>query len=296
MTSILVTGATGFVGKHLIPTISALGHDVTGVNAQSGDIAAASTWLKFPRVEVLIHLAAKSFVPASWNNPQEVMSCNVLGVAAALDYCKRNNARLIFLSSYLYGNSPSLPIPEDAPLIANNPYALSKKLAEEVCHFYSDKFGTNVTILRPFNVFGPGQGEHFLIPSIVRQVKAGHIIQLRDLEPRRDYIYINDLVDIIVRAIKLQRGETILNVGSGASHSVRELVQLIQDITHTKLEVHSSDERRKDEVMNTVADITRAHQLLGWRPRWTLTQGLRKIILEGKSLDAVFDAPTKGTA
>lgn len=284
MTRIIVTGATGFVGKHLIPVLSGAGHEVTEANSQSGDVAAESTWLNFPRAEVVIHLAGKSFVPASWTDPHAFIRRNVLGTVAALNYCKGNDARLIFLSSYLYGNSPTLPIREDAPLIANNPYALSKKLAEEVCDFYSDRFRINVTILRPFNVYGPGQGEHFLIPSIIRQVKAGHIIQLKDLEPRRDYVYINDLVDIIVRAIKLERGKTILNVGSGTSHSVRELVQIIQDIKQTKLQVRSSDERRKDEVMNTVADITLANRLLGWRPKWTLTQGLREAILEDQNL------------
>jgi GDP-4-dehydro-6-deoxy-D-mannose reductase len=280
MARILVTGATGFVGKHLVPQLAATGHDVIEANSQSGDVAAESTWSRFPPVEVVIHLAGRSFVPDSWADPGGFIACNLLGTVAALNYCKANNARLIFLSSYLYGNPQTLPIPESARLVATNPYALSKKLSEEVCHFYACKFGMNIVILRPFNIYGFGQREYFLIPSIIRQVNVGEDIRVKDLEPRRDYVFISDLVDVIVKAVDLRNGIDILNVGSGVSHSVAELIQIIQDLKQTRLRVRSSEERRQDEVMDTVADITHVNQMLGWAPKWTLTEGIRKMLLE----------------
>ncbi len=279
MTRILVTGATGFVGKHLVPKLIALRHDVIEVNSQSGDIAAAATWLKFPQAEVLIHLAGKTFVPDSWADPAGFIKCNLLGTIAALDYCKASSARLVFLSSYLYGNPHKLPIPETSPLVANNPYALSKKLAEDACHFYAGKFGVSITILRPFNVYGPGQQDHFLIPSIIRQINTSNAIQVNDLVPRRDYVYISDLVDVIVKAINLQKGISIFNVGSGVSYSVAEVVQIIQELKNTSMPVMSREGRRKSEVMDTVADITLVSQVLGWAPRWTLLEGIRETIL-----------------
>ena len=277
MTRILVTGATGFIGRHLVPQLRIAGHEVAEANSRSGDVAEESTWLKFPKAEVVVHLAGKTFVPDSWADPAGFIICNLQGTVAALNYCKTNNARLVFLSSYLYGNPLTLPIPETAPLIANNPYALSKKLAEEACEFYSESFGMTITILRPFNVYGQGQPENFLIPSIIRQVNAGKLIQVKDLEPKRDYVYIGDLVDAIAKAIELRQGLNIFNIGTGLSYSVAELIALIQQIKGTHLGVQSSGEVRVGEVMDTLADVRKANAVLNWRPTTSLLQGLAQI-------------------
>jgi nucleoside-diphosphate-sugar epimerase len=278
MAKILVTGATGFLGTHLVPQLRVVGHEVVQANSSLGDVAEATTWSHFPPVEVVIHLAGKTFVPDSWTEPAAFVKTNLLGTIAALGYCKKHNSRLVFLSSYLYGNPQKLPTPETAPLIANNPYALSKILAEDACRFYSESFGINITILRPFNVYGPKQPEHFLIPSIIRQVKAGEVIQVKDLEPKRDYVYIDDLVDAIVKAIDLRPGVSIFNIGTGKSYSVAELIKIIQDIKGTKLSVKSSTENRRFEVMNTIADITQAKEVLGWQPQFSLEEGIQALL------------------
>jgi nucleoside-diphosphate-sugar epimerase len=283
MPRILVTGATGFVGKHLIPALYSAGHDVLAMNSQSGNVTLNTTWSNYPSVEVVIHLAAKSFVPDSWAAPASFIDCNLLGTIAALDYCRANNARLIFLSSYLYGSPEVLPIPETAKLVATNPYALSKKLSEEACQFYAAKFGINIVILRPFNVYGPGQRDDFLIPSIIRQANEGESVRVKDLEPRRDYVFIDDLIDVIVKSVELRTGVHVLNVGSGVSHSVAELIEIIQDAKGTDLPVFSSNERRQDEVMDTIADIANAQRLLNWTPKWALADGIREILIEKRA-------------
>ena len=277
MTRILVTGATGFIGRHLVPQLRIAGHEVTEANSQSGDIGEESTWSKFQKAELIVHLAGKTFVPDSWADPAGFIKCNLQGTVAALNYCKTNDARLVFLSSYLYGNPLTLPIPETAPLIANNPYALSKKLAEEACEFYAENFDLTVTILRPFNVYGQGQPEHFLIPSIIRQVNAGKTIHVKDLEPKRDYVYVGDLIDAIVKAIALRRGLNIFNIGTGLSYSVAELIALIQQVKGTHLDVQASGEVRVGEVMDTRADVEKAKAALNWRPTVSLLEGLSKI-------------------
>src|SRR5207249_744087 len=119
-----------------------------------------------------------------------------------------------FLSSYLYGNPSSLPIPETAPLVATNPYALSKRLAEEACRFYADSFGTSITVLRLFNVYGKGQHKSFLIPTILEQVKCSEQIGVKDLTPKRDYVHINDVVGAILKAAEPRKGLNIFNIGS----------------------------------------------------------------------------------
>ena len=279
MNKIIVTGANGFIGRNLAPQLCNAGYKVFSVDIESGDVTEDSTWLKFPQAEVVIHLAGKTFVPDSWAEPAAFIKCNLLGTVAALNYCIKHHARLILLSSYMYGNPEVLPIPETAPLVANNPYALSKKLAEETCQFYSDCFvDINITILRPFNVYGPEQPENFLIPSIIHQVNTGQIIQVKDLEPKRDYVYVGDVVQAIIKAVHGPQRFNVFNIGSGTSYSVGELIKIIQSLKGTNLSVQSSSERRKDEIMDTVADITLARKQLGWMPQFTLHQGLQKCL------------------
>jgi GDP-4-dehydro-6-deoxy-D-mannose reductase len=277
VTSVLVTGATGFIGRHLVPKLRSGGKQVRAVGSRSGDVADPTTWSRLPGVEVVVHLAGKSFVPDSWTHPEEFIRSNLLGTVGALGFARRHDARVVVLSSYLYGAPQRLPIPESAPTVATNPYALSKQLAEDASRFYAEQFGLGVTVLRPFNVYGSGQSEEFLIPAIIRQVKQGQAIRVKDLEPRRDYVYVADVVRAIERALECKERFSIVNVGSGVSHSVNELIAIIQDVFQTKLPVHSARERRKDEIMDTVADITTAKRVLGWVPEWTLRQGIAQM-------------------
>ena len=253
------------------------------VNSRSGDAGDTSTWTSFPSSDVLIHLAARSFVPDSWADPMLYMRTNLLGTVAALEYCRKHNARLVFMSSYMYGDPDKLPIDEHATLVAKNPYALSKKLAEEACSFFVGAFGVDVIVLRPFNVYGPGQSEMFLVPSIISQVTRRSVISVKDLEPKRDYVYVRDVVDAIASAVNGPAGFNVFNIGSGTSHSVGELIRTVQDVWQTDLGVVSAEERRKDEIMNTVADIREAESQLGWIPRFTLRQGLEDMYRQGQS-------------
>ena len=277
MSRVLVTGASGFIGSHLVPRLRAEGHEVFEARRASGDIAEEATWKRMPVADVVLHLAAQSFVPDSWETPGSFVRTNLLGTVGAIEYCRTHDAHLVFPSSYLYGDAARQPIGEDTPLVAANPYALSKKLAEEACQFFATRFGVTVTVLRPFNIYGPGQSDAFLVPTVVNQLKSGKEICVRDLEPRRDYVYVLDVVDAMVAAIGRKRGLGIFNIGSGTSHSVAELIQVIQDVWGTRLPVRSNGVRRTNEIMDTVADITRAEQQLSWVPRFTLRRGIEHL-------------------
>jgi GDP-4-dehydro-6-deoxy-D-mannose reductase len=279
MAKIIVTGASGFIGRHLVPFLTAAGHQATAVGSALGDLADEATWKKLPPGEVVIHLAGKSFVPDSWGAPTPFFRTNVLSTIAGLEYCRANQARFIFLSSYMYGNQQKLPIPETAGLEVLNPYALSKKFAEEACRFYADNFGLSVTVLRLFNLYGGGQPEHFLIPTIIAQVRKRVPIVVKDLEPKRDYIYIDDVIDVLDRVLRSAGpGLNIFNVGSGRSYSVKELIDIIQQIEQTNLPITVDGVRRKGEIMDTIADISQARTVLGWQPQWPLERGLRALL------------------
>ncbi len=278
----LITGAMGFIGKSLIQKMSELNVDIITVDIIDGDVTDQSTWEKLPDADVVIHLAGKTFVPDSWSSPSSFIDTNLMGTVCALEYCKKRKSKLIILSSYLYGNPDILPIPESSKIVTPNPYAFSKKLAEDACRFYSEMFGIQVTILRPFNVYGPGQDDKFLIQSIIHQVLNSSFINVKDLEPKRDYVYIDDLVDAIIKGISYNKLFGIFNIGSGISYSVNDIIVSIQEITKTNLEVKSEGIRRPNEIMNTIADISLAKSELNWKPQYSLHDGLSLII---KSID-----------
>jgi nucleoside-diphosphate-sugar epimerase len=281
MSKILVTGANGFVGKMLCKALKVLNHDVIELKSSDGNIILDETWNKIPSTDIVIHLAAKTFVPDSWKNPELFLQTNTLGTVLALEYCRKHGARMVFISSYLYGNPSSLPINELAPLAIPNPYALSKKAAEDYCRFYADSYKVNLVIIRPFNLYGYGQSDNFLIPEIILQVLNGNKVQVKDLEPKRDYIYIDDFIEAIIRCIDSQRFE-IFNIGSGESYSVAELIQMVQSICGTQLPVISSNEKRPAEIMNTIADISKAKELLHWTPTTSMFNGINAIIQQYK--------------
>lgn len=272
-----MTGAAGFIARHLLPVLQRNGDQVVAVDRRAGDLEVAETWSALPPADVVVHLAGKSFVPASWADPSNHIRANLSGALAALEYCRHHHARLVFLSSYLYGTPSQLPIPETAAVHATNPYALSKQLAEETCRFYAEHFGLDVTILRPFNAYGAGQGSSFLIPAIVQAVEAGEAIRVKDLEPRRDYVHVDDLVRAIAAATRGPAGYSVFNVGSGVSHSVADVIDLIQSLWGTSLPVVSEGVRRAGEIMDTVADVSAAERALNWRPAISLADGLRRL-------------------
>jgi len=280
MSDVLVTGADGFIGHALVARLRADGYRVVSMGRDQGDVALAETWSFLPAAVHVFHLAARSYVPDSWQDGAGFMRTNVMGTQHALDYCRRHGARLTFASAYLYGVPARLPVSEDARVMPNNPYALSKHLAEQLCAFHAGHHGQVVTVVRPFNVYGAGQRREFLIPHILAQLQAGKEIRLQDLAPKRDYVYLDDVVDALVKTMQLEQGHHVLNVGSGISYSVRELVQMVQQAAGTDLPVISAAMPRAQEIPDVRADISRAATLIGWTPRHSFMEGMTKLLRE----------------
>lgn len=273
---ILVTGAGGFVGRHLVKALRARGDLVREFSSRDGDIA--STHLDFPDVRTVFHLAGRTFVPESWRAPRPFFETNLLGALNVLEFCRSQQASLVLMSSYVYGKPRSLPIAEDHPLQPFNPYALSKILAEETAAFYRDSRGVAVTIVRPFNLYGPGQADMFLIPMLIRQAldPARGYYEVADDGPRRDHLYIGDLIGLLLACAEERSG--VYNAGSGRSASIAELVAAINGVLGICKELRSRGERRPDEVMDVIADIGHAENILGWKPKVDLNEGLAATI------------------
>jgi len=274
MNSVLITGSDGFLGRHIARDLTNRGFNVLAKRRADGDVTQASTWQKFPAANYLIHLAGLTFVPASWEEPSEFVQANSISTSYALDYCRSNNAGMIFLSTYLYAIDADLPTKETDAIDPGNPYALSKLFGEQLCSFYAKHFGVDVVILRPFNVYGAGQSLRFLVPSIISQAKKGDEIRVLDSRPARDYLFIEDLLEAVNLSLTSKLKFGIFNIGTGVASSVEDLIKTLSQVIGRELKVVSAEQERFGEINSTQASILQARNILGWKPKWTLADGL----------------------
>ncbi len=275
---ILVTGSEGFIGKALVSKLILSGYELVGFDFKDGDIAQKGILdhLKNEGIGHVIHLAAKTFVPESWKEPFDFYRVNLLGTTNVLDFCRSNDASLTYISSYLYGAPEYLPVDENHPLKAHNPYSHSKIIADDTCRYFRDHFNIPVTIFRPFNVYGPGQELRFLIPKIIKQLQDPSIpaIEVMDLKPKRDYLFIDDMVDALI--LSISGPKDTYNLGSGQSESVKEIIDMLISLTGIHKPIKSSEQERTDEINDLYADITKVRAQLGWEPKVSLEEGLRR--------------------
>ena len=280
MTSILITGGGGFIGRKLINKLETLGYNYIALNSKDGDINKKSTFFSLPKVKYVFHLAGKSFVPESWEENNELFITNIIGTKNVLNYCKKVGAKLIMASSYVYGIPEELPVNENHPIKPSNPYALSKSMAEQLIEFEFLNHNVNSVILRLFNIYGIGQSEQFLISKIVQQIKHNNVINVFDLKPKRDFVYIDDVIDAFICAMSIDDGLFKFNIGTGQSYSVEEVIYFIQEILGTSLPICSKEISRKNEISDVKADISYAKNILNWKPKYNIQDGLKKYIKE----------------
>lgn len=313
--TVLVTGAGGFIGSHLVEALLAEGFGVRalvrynsrndwgnlealrrepppGLDVRMGDVTdARSVDDVVEGCHRVFHLAALIGIPYSYRAPASYVSTNVVGTLNVLEAGRRHAVERIVVTSTseVYGTARYAPIDEDHPLQAQSPYAASKIAADKLAESYHRSFGVPVVVLRPFNTFGPRQSARAIVPTILGQALAGHAtIRVGNLEPRRDLTYVTDTARAFVLAGATAGidGQTI-HFGQGRALTVGELVDRCRAVTGCDATVEVDEERMRpagSEVGLLLCDPARARSRLGWRPEVGLDEGLRRTAadLEGR--------------
>lgn len=287
---ILITGSQGFIGSHLLRELLSE-NEIIGLNI-SKDFKTKNYKPRIKNIvklkpsdikeslDGIIHLAALTDVEFCNKFPKKCIETNILGTQKILELARKKNCKLIFVStSHVYGIPKKLPIKENYSTNPTSLYAKSKRLAEILCEEYSKAYGLDVSILRLFSVYGKNSPPHLVTSRIISQLDK-KTIQLGNVSSRRDFVYIDDAINAIKIVLKNCRNFGIYNVGTGKSHSILEVCNLIKKLTNKKTPVKTiTIIRRKDDAKEIVADISRIKRL-GWKPQTPLENGL-KITLQG---------------
>ena len=277
--NIAVAGSDGFVGKSVCSLLKEAGHTVFPIDITSGlDLCDASILDIVPAIDGFVHLANLVYVPASYEDPAKFYRVNYLTTLNALEICRKWNAKLVYISSYVYGPPQYLPVDEKHPVCPFNPYAQTKVICEKLCEGYLRDFKVKVSVVRPFNLYGAGQKGKLLIPEILTQIKEGKKqIQLKAADPRRDYINVIDLARAIKLCVEKECPIGPYNVCSGESVSVREITEIINRNLRQKVEITFSASDRPNEVDETRGAYNNL-KTLGWEPSISFEEGIKAII------------------
>lgn len=305
---VLVTGAGGFIGSHLVERLAGLGAAVRAfvrytsrgqagfldaidadlrdaVDVVRGDLRDSDAVADAVRnVNLVFHLGALIGIPYSYVHPRETAETNLLGTLNILTATAGGDVEAVVCasSSEVYGTARYVPIDEDHPLQAQSPYSASKIGADKLAESFFDSYGLPVVIVRPFNTYGPRQSARAVIPTIIQQGLVGDEVRLGNLKPRRDFTYVDDTVDGFVKAAETKAAVgRAINLGTSTEISVEGLVEKIGVILGRPLTVVHEPHRGRlatSEVDRLCSDNRLARELLGWAPTVSLDEGLQRTV------------------
>ena len=305
---VLVTGAGGFIGSHLAERLIELGADVRAfvrytsraddgflkyfsddfkknVEIVYGDLRELETVVKAVNgIDVIFNLAALVGIPYSYIHPQEVIETNTIGTLNLLMAARDVGIEKLVQTSTseVYGTAQYVPINEEHPKQPQSPYSASKIAADAIALSFYHSFDLPVTVIRPFNTYGPRQSDRAVIPSIISQALTKDKLTLGSVTPTRDFTFATDTADGFIKGAESEKAVGMeINLGTGKEISIEDLIKKIVALVGRDVVLERDNERIRpagSEVERLLADNTIAKDLLEWSPKVSLTQGLEKTI------------------
>ena len=303
---ILVTGSEGFIGSHLTETLLKKGYKVRAfvlynsfnswgwledlpeeikknLEVFMGDIRDPNGVREALKgCDTVLHLAALIAIPFSYHSPDSYVDTNIKGTLNVVQAAKEFGAKVVHTStSEVYGSANYIPIDETHPLKGQSPYSASKIGADQIAMSFFNSFDTKVSIIRPFNTYGPRQSARAVIPTIITQILNGeNKIKLGSIHPTRDFTYVEDTVSGFLAALNTDEGiGEVINLGSGFEISIEDTVKTIAKLCEVEIEIISDDARlrpEKSEVDRLFADNTKDKKVLNWIPSSSTKQGFEE--------------------
>ena len=300
---VLVTGAEGFIGSHLVDQLLEEGAEVRAfthynpfgrwgwlqdrgddVQILSGDVRDGERVANVTDgMEVVFHLAALIGIPYSYEAPESYLQTNVIGTYNVLTACRRAGVhRMVQTStSEVYGTALRVPIDESHPLQPQSPYSASKIAGDMTALSFHHSFGLPVAVVRPFNTYGPRQSARAVIPTVLAQLFSGSDeIHIGATSPTRDFNFVTDTARGFLAVAECEQAlGQVINIGSGREIAIGDLVELLVRISGSEARVVTSSERLRpagSEVERLLCDNTRALEWAGWKPEVALEEGLRR--------------------
>ena len=307
MKKVLVTGSDGFIGSHLVEKLVRKGYDVKAfvmynsynswgwldyadheikksIEVVSGDIRDPFFINSVINgCDAVFHLAALIAIPYSYHAPSSYISTNINGTLNVIQAAKNNNLKKIIhtSTSEVYGSAQFVPINENHPIIGQSPYAATKIGADQIALSFHKSFGTPISIVRPFNTYGPRQSNRAIIPSIITQILSGkREIKVGNISPTRDFSYIEDTVNGFISILNSNNTDgRVINLGAGFEISIQRTIQIIIDIIGKDVKIISDNKRKRNEaseVNRLFSDNSLAKNILDWNPKYIKEKGFKE--------------------
>jgi GDP-4-dehydro-6-deoxy-D-mannose reductase len=299
---VLVTGASGFVGRHVLDALTRAGHSVVAAGGPHdrepfapldlGNAELVGRAVATSEPDAIVHLAGQSFVPQSLADPLGTLAVNATGTAHLLEAVRKQRDRtqtpirvLVVSSAEVYGiHAPAaMPLAEDAELRPGNPYAASKIAAETYAHAWTRAYGLDVVVARPFNHIGAGQDARFAVSSFARQlaqIAAGGeaVMHVGNLDAQRDFLDVRDVASAYVLLLANARGGEVYNICSGRAVAIREVLRQLITIARVPVEVRDDPERMRPSDLPVLSgDARKLRAATGWEPAFSLASSLRDV-------------------
>jgi len=308
---LLITGADGFIGSHLTETLVEQGYNVKAFvlynsfnsmgwldhckSEVQGEFESFSGDVRDPHgvaeamkgCDTILHLASLIAIPYSYHSPDTYVDTNIKGTLNILQAARELNVGHVIhtSTSEVYGTAKFVPITEDHPLLGQSPYSASKIAADQLAYSFYSSFDLPVSIIRPFNTYGPRQSARAVIPTIITQIASGKRgIKLGAISPTRDFNFVKDTVSGFIAAMNSRKGiGEFVNIGSNFEISIGDTAQLIAEVMNVDIEIFTDEERlrpQKSEVERLWADNEKAKRLYGWQPEYGSLEGFKRGITE----------------
>lgn len=284
---VIVTGASGFIGLNLVRVLSGLGAEIMVIDRiqpaerlphvqfEWADLRHLD---KVYEADYLIHLAAITNAGFAERYPLDTFEVNVLGTVNLLNHV-RIQKRVLFPSTALIYKTSDTPINEEAETDLSSVYALSKNVGEQVINFHCQRMGVGHTIVRFFNIFGPGQLPMYIVPQVLTQIRENHRIEIRNGAVMRDLLYVDDCIDAVLKlAVTLSAEDSVFNIGSGHIVSISDIAKAAVEASgYDDVEITDLEEKIEYSPAAIMADIEKVQSTINWFPKTNLKDGLKRM-------------------